>query len=63
MFRSRNPHVAPTTLIRPREYGGFVVKTEPRSLGRIVGETIFIVLAAAALLAWLGLLVWAGFLR
>ncbi len=57
------PHTVPITLINPRGYAGLVVKTKKRSIGRIVGEIIFIVLAVIAVLAWLVLLIWAGFLR
>jgi uncharacterized membrane protein len=38
-----------------------VVKTEPRTTGRFVGELVFIVLAALAVLFWLGLLIAVGF--
>lgn len=40
-----------------------MVKTERRSTGRFVGELIFIILAAIAILLWLGLLIAVGFFQ
>jgi hypothetical protein len=53
----------PKTLINPGWVAAVVVKTEPRTSGRVIGETIFIILAALALLLWLTLLILAGFFR